>query len=218
MTAATMSVLEVPITSHIARSVERRRWGLVPQLSLPGPLKTALMVVLMDYTLYLWHVLLHRAPLLWRFHRVHHADVDLDASTALRFHVGEFVLSVPWRIGQIALLGVSERALWLWGRLTLAEVLFHHSNVRLPIRVENALRRLVVTPRLHGIHHSSRLDERSSNFSSGLTMWDVLHRTVRRDVPQDSIVIGLDANRRPEQLTLLRVLAMPLDDEPGADK
>lgn len=216
ITAGTMRALEAPITSRVARSVERKRWGLVPRLPIPAGWKTALMVFLMDYTLYLWHVLLHRVPLLWRFHRVHHADVDLDTSTALRFHVGEFVLSVPWRAGQVALLGVSERALSLWGALTLAEVLFHHSNVRLPMGVESVLSRLFVTPRLHGIHHSSRLDERSSNFSSGLTLWDTLHQTARLDVAQDSIVIGLDRPIRPERL--LPLLAMPLAGEPPADK
>ncbi len=216
ITAVTMRALEAPITSRVVRSVARKRWGIVPRLPVPGAWKTALMVLLMDYTLYLWHVLLHRVPLLWRFHRVHHADVDLDASTALRFHVGEFVLSVPWRAGQIALLGVSQRALSLWGALTLAEVLFHHSNVRLPMGAESVLRRLLVTPRLHGIHHSSRLEERSSNFSSGLTLWDALHRTARLDVTQDSIVIGLDSPTGHERL--LPLLAMPLAGDPPADQ
>ena len=215
ITAGTMRALEAPIISRVARSVERRRWGLVPRLPIAAGWKTALMILLMDYTLYLWHVLLHRVPLLWRFHRVHHSDVDLDTSTALRFHVGEFALSVPWRAGQIAMLGVSERALALWGALTLAEVLFHHSNVRLPMGLESALSRFVVTPRLHGIHHSNRLDEQSSNFSSGLAFWDALHHTARLGVAQDSLVIGLESYVLPEQLKLLPLLAMPFVAEPA---
>src|SRR5262249_54996648 len=106
---------------------------------------------LLDYTLYLWHVLTHRVPLLWRFHQAHHVDLGMDASTALRFHFGEMVLSVGWRAGQVVLIGVSPLALSVWQTATLMEIMFHHSNVELPIEVEQWLCRLVVTPRMHGI-------------------------------------------------------------------
>jgi sterol desaturase/sphingolipid hydroxylase (fatty acid hydroxylase superfamily) len=168
----------------------------------------------MDYTLYAWHILLHRVPLLWRCHAAHHADLDLDASTALRFHFAEFVLSVPWRAAQIALLGVARKPLALWRSLTLVEVMFHHANLRLPVRFEDMLSRLIVTPRLHGIHHSVVGEQRNSNFSSGLTAWDFLHRTIRRDVPQQAITIGLPEYRGVAEVTLGRTLAIPF--EPGA--
>src|SRR3546814_2584537 len=107
----------------------------------------------MYYTLYVWHLLLHRVPLLWRCHVAHHVDLDLDASTALRFHFAELALSVPWRAAQIVLIGVSPRALSVWQTALLLSVLFHHSNARLPPAMERRLNRLIVTPRMHGIHH-----------------------------------------------------------------
>jgi len=142
-----------------------------------------LAVLLLDYSLYVWHVLTHRVPLLWRFHLVHHVDLDMDASTALRFHLGELLLSVPWRAAQIGLIGVSWRVYAIWQALLMLSILFHHSNFRLPLRVEGYLNRLIVTPRMHGIHHSIASDEVNSNWSSGLSFWDRLHGTLRLDVP-----------------------------------
>ena len=160
----------------------------------------------MDYTLYWWHVLLHRVPALWRLHEPHHADRDLDASTALRFHVAEFLASVPWRCAQVVLIGVDARTLALWQRLTLLEVLFHHSNVRLPRDIERRLSTLVVTPRLHGLHHSIVRDERDSNYSSGLAVWDRLHGTADLNF-QRSVIIGLPDHGGTESLP--ETLALP---------
>jgi sterol desaturase/sphingolipid hydroxylase (fatty acid hydroxylase superfamily) len=97
---------------------------------------------------------MHRVPFLWRFHLPHHVDLDLDASTALRFHAGELVISTGWRIGQVALIGVSPLSLSAWQTFVMLSVLFHHSNLRLPIAFERELNRVLVTPRMHGIHHS----------------------------------------------------------------
>jgi sterol desaturase/sphingolipid hydroxylase (fatty acid hydroxylase superfamily) len=210
--AAALQLAERPVVGPLARLVHRRRWGLLPRLRLPLPLEVAAAVVLMDYTLYLWHVVGHKAPLVWRFHAVHHADLDMDASTALRFHFGELLLSVPWRAAQVALIGVSPLALSVWQSFLFNSILFHHSNVRLPIEVERRLSRWIVTPRLHGIHHSMVPEETDSNWSSGLTVWDRLHGTLRVDVPQDEITIGVPAFRDPAELTLPRVVAMPFVD------
>jgi sterol desaturase/sphingolipid hydroxylase (fatty acid hydroxylase superfamily) len=98
--------------------------------------------------------------------------------------------SVPWRVGQVVLIGVPRATLALWGRLTLAEVMFHHANVRLPERLERRLGWLVVTPRQHGIHHSNVSEHQRSNLSSGLALWDVVHRSRCTDVPQTAITIG----------------------------
>jgi sterol desaturase/sphingolipid hydroxylase (fatty acid hydroxylase superfamily) len=209
LAALTVQALERPVTERLTALVVRRRWGLLPRLRLPDWPETALAVVLLDYTLYVWHVLTHRVPFLWRFHLPHHVDLDLDASTALRFHFGELALSVAWRAAQVVLIGASPRALSVWQTCTLLEILFHHSNVELPEGVERWLSVLVVTPRLHGIHHSAREDETNSNWSSGLTVWDWLHGTLRRDVPQGAITVGVPAYRRPEDVTLPRVLEMP---------
>jgi sterol desaturase/sphingolipid hydroxylase (fatty acid hydroxylase superfamily) len=169
----------------------------------------ALALVLLDYTLYIWHVLTHRVPWLWRFHLVHHADLDMDASTALRFHFGELLISVPWRAGQIFLIGVSPLSLVVWQSILFVMILFHHSNVRLPIGVERRLNLLIVTPRMHGIHHSFIREETDSNWSSGLTLWDRLHGTLRLNVPQEEITIGVPAYRTPRETSLLNLLKLP---------
>jgi sterol desaturase/sphingolipid hydroxylase (fatty acid hydroxylase superfamily) len=211
--AAAVQLVENPVTQPLAALVEQRRWGLLKTLRLPGWLEIPLAVVLQDYLLYVWHILVHKVPFLWRFHLVHHVDLDLDASTALRFHFGEMVLSVPWRAAQVVLIGVSPLALSVWQTATLVEILFHHSNVELPIEVEWLLSRLVVTPRIHGIHHSIIPEETCSNWSSGLTLWDWLHGTERTDVPQDEITIGVPAYRSPAEVTLAKVLVMPCKEQ-----
>lgn len=210
--AAAIRLVERPIVEPLACLIERRRWGLVPRLALPRWLSLPLTIVLFDYTLYLWHVLTHRVPLIWRFHLVHHIDRDLSASTALRFHAGEMLLSVPWRAAQVLLLGAGPRALSLWQTLTLIEILFHHSNVRLPIPVERWLVWAIVTPRMHGIHHSVVPAEMNANWSSGLTLWDRLHGTLRLDVPQRAITIGVAGYQRADTLSLSQLLLLPLND------
>ena len=189
--ALTVAVAEAPLSQRAVAAVERHRLGLVPRLGLPPLPARIATLLLLDYSLYGWHVLLHRLPGLWRWHRVHHADRDLDVTTALRFHAGELLWSVPWRLGQVLLIGVPRDTLALWSRLTLAEVLFHHSNLRLPERADRLLGRLLTTPRLHGIHHSDRPEHQHANLSSGLTLWDALHGTLRRDVAQQAITVGL---------------------------
>jgi sterol desaturase/sphingolipid hydroxylase (fatty acid hydroxylase superfamily) len=214
LSAATLQALEKPVVEPLARAVERRRFGLLQWLRPPRWLEVPLAAALMDYTLYLWHVLTHRVPFLWRLHVVHHADLDLSATTALRFHGAEMAVSVPWRAAQVALLGVGPRALSVWQTLLFASILFHHSNLRLPPWLERRLVPFIVTPRMHGIHHSVVQAETDSNWSSGLTLWDRLHRTLRLDVPQDRVTIGVPAWRDPAAVTLPRLLAMPFARQP----
>jgi sterol desaturase/sphingolipid hydroxylase (fatty acid hydroxylase superfamily) len=221
--ALALSVTEKPLAAALTSLVERRRLGLLKALRLPAWAEVALAVVLLDYTLYLWHVLTHRAPFLWRFHMVHHVDLDLDASTALRFHFAELVVSVPWRAAQILLIGVSPPALSAWQTFLMLSILFHHSNVRLPAGLERGLNRVVVTPRMHGIHHSAAKEESDSNWSSGLTVWDWLHGTLRLDAPQDEITIGVPAYRDPREVGLVEILKLPFGEgrdawrPPGGD-
>ncbi len=211
MNAITVRLLETPVVQSLAKQVELRDWGLVRRLKLPRWSEDLLSVVLLDYTLYIWHVLTHRVPWIWRLHQVHHADLDLDASTALRFHFVEMVVSVPWRAAQVLVIGVSPRALGIWQRLLMASILFHHSNVRLPIRLERVLSWLIMTPRLHGIHHAADLALRDTNWSSGLALWDVLHGTRKFDVPQESIRIGIEGLTEPEQVRLGEMLLLPAE-------
>ena len=211
--ALALRAAEQPVAEKLSALVERENWGLLKRARLPAALETAAAVVLLDYTLYLWHVLTHRVPWLWRFHVVHHADLDLSATTALRFHFGELLLSVPWRAAQILLIGVGPRALSVWQTALMVSVIFHHSNARLPAAFERRLNYFFVTPRMHGIHHSVIKEETDSNWSSGLTLWDRLHGTLRLDVPQDAIDIGVPAYRDPREVGLASILSMPFGEE-----
>ena len=212
--AATVALAEKPVAAPLSLAVQRQRWGLLKLVRLPAAVELFLSIVLLDYTLFIWHYLMHRAPPLWRFHRAHHADLDMDASTALRFHAGELLLSVPWRAAQIRLLGISPLPLAVWQTVTLMEILFHHSNVRLPLAFERALCRFIVTPRMHGIHHSVVREETDSNWSTLFTWPDYLHGTLRLNVPQERITIGIPSCQDPAQLTLGRALMLPF----GADQ
>ena len=207
--AVAIRLTEKPLTDRLARFVHRRGIGLVKPLGLPAALEVVLAVVLLDYTLFVWHVLTHRVPWLWRFHRVHHADLDLTASTALRFHFAEMMLSVPWRAAQVVLVGASPLSLSVWQTATLLAILFHHSNVRLPQAVERRLCRLVMTPRMHGIHHSIVPEETDSNWSTILSFPDYLHGTKRLDVPQEWVTIGVPGLRDRDAQRLRTLITLP---------
>jgi sterol desaturase/sphingolipid hydroxylase (fatty acid hydroxylase superfamily) len=215
--ALTVQLLEAPAIRPLARLVERKQLGLLRMRwlkDLPRPIKILAAVALMDYTLYLWHILTHRVPLLWRFHAVHHVDLDLDASTALRFHFGELALSVPYRAAQILVIGLDPDELGYWQTFLSLSILFHHSNVRLPQWLESALGWLLVTPRMHGIHHSNQPAEADSNWSSGLALWDRIHQTFRLDIPQESIRIGVKGIDAEERVRLPEILTQPFRDVP----
>ena len=214
LSAAALQVADRPLTRRAAALVERRRLGLLPSLGLPRWMAGPVAVLLLDYTLWWWHVLLHRFAPLWRLHAVHHADRDLDASTALRFHVAEMVASVPWRVAQVLVIGAGPGPLVVWQRALFASILFHHSNLRLPLPLERRLARFLVTPRQHGIHHSMVREETDSNWSSLLNVWDRLHGTLRLDVPQEAIDIGVPAFARPDDVRFLRLLCIPFEEVP----
>ena len=204
-----MNLLEKPVAEKLTRFVERERFGLVKILRLPKILETILAVVLLDYTLYWWHVLTHKSKFLWRFHQIHHADLDLAASTAVRFHFGEISISVLFRAGQILLIGVSPTAYKIWQTALFMSVFFHHSNLKLSNGLENKLQKIIATPRLHGIHHSNVERQRDSNWSSGLTVWDFLHGTFRNDVPQNEITIGIREFDEIGDVSLGKMLTEP---------
>lgn len=214
LTVAVTHATMTPVVEPLSEWVERKRIGLTQQLPIARSLRDLLAVLMLDYTLYWWHLVEHRVPALYRFHQVHHADLELDMSTAARFHFGEFLASVPWRAGQVLVIGASPRALRIWQRLTMLSVMFHHSNTRLPLAIERILARIIVTPRLHGIHHSIVADEQNANWSSGLTLWDRLHGTYRANISQQDIEIGVPAYREPEDVNLPRSLTMPLHPLP----
>lgn len=208
-TGAAIQLVFLPAMTATARTVARRRIGLLQQIPLPETARTALAVILLDYTYYWWHRSLHQIPLLWRFHIVHHADRDMDVSTAIRFHFGEWLLSTPFRLVQTLLVGASERGVAAFEISMVLAIFFHHSNLRLPFAAERRLARWIVTPRLHGIHHSVIHEENSSNFSTLSALWDRLHGTLRPDVPQQGIDIGLPGYRNKDDVTLGTMLALP---------
>lgn len=207
--AAAINLFEKPVTDKLTRFVEKKGVGLLKIFRLPKYLETVLSVVLLDYTLYLWHVLTHKSPFLWRFHKIHHADLDLTAATAVRFHFAEMTISVLFRAGQVLLIGVSPKNLQIWQNFLFLSIFFHHSNVRLPEEFEKKLQKFIVTPRLHGIHHSVKKDERDSNWSSGLSLWDFLHKTFRDDVAQDEIIIGVKEFDEVREISLPKMLVEP---------
>ena len=209
LAAVALQLAEQPVVAPLTKLVERRNLGLLKLVRLPRLLETILAVVLMDYTLYVWHVLTHRVSFLWRFHAVHHIDLDMDASTALRFHFGEMILSAAWRSAQVVIIGISPVSFAAWQAFLFPSILFHHSNVRLPINWEKRISRFVVTPRLHGIHHSNVRSETDSNWSSGLSVWDWLHGTLKANVEHERIIIGVPAYRKPEEVVLTKILPMP---------
>jgi sterol desaturase/sphingolipid hydroxylase (fatty acid hydroxylase superfamily) len=206
---AFMTLLQAPLLTPVTSWTGENRAGLLNQFEIPPILESVLAVVLFDYTLWIWHWLSHKVPFLWRFHLVHHIDRDLDSSTALRFHYGELILSIAYRALQIVVIGADARSLWTFQTILFASILFHHSNLRLPEKLERVLVRVLVTPRMHGIHHSDRRAETDSNWASLLTIWDVLHRTFRMDVPQETITIGVPAYRDSRDVTIGKILLLP---------
>jgi sterol desaturase/sphingolipid hydroxylase (fatty acid hydroxylase superfamily) len=207
---AVSGALQVALLTRFSAAVREADLGLLPALALPPWAAIGLGMLLLDYTLWGWHLLNHRVPFLWRFHLVHHVDLDLDASTALRFHFGELALSVGYRALQVAAIGPAPLAVACWQAFLFASIFFHHSNLRLPLPLERALVPLVVTPRMHGIHHSVVDAERDrANFANILTVWDYLHGTILLNVPQREVRIGVPGHLVPEVVTLPRILLLP---------
>jgi sterol desaturase/sphingolipid hydroxylase (fatty acid hydroxylase superfamily) len=204
-----IQAVELPVAFALAELVQAKGWGLLPRAPLPALARSVAGILLLDYTLYWWHFLTHRVPVLWRFHQVHHLDLEMDATTALRFHFGEIAISILFRAAQIAVIGPTPGTVASWQVFLFLCILFHHSNVRLPIGLERKLARIFVTPRLHGIHHSIAPEQVNSNWSSGLTVWDWLHATLRTDTPQAEITMGVRGFLEEGQVTLGKALTLP---------
>jgi len=184
-------------------------FGLIHLVPLPTPLAFVISFLLMDLAFYYWHIANHRIPFLWRFHNVHHIDPDLDVSTGFRFHFGEVTMSVVFRVVQVSLIGLSGWAFAVYELVFQANTLFHHSNLRLPIRFERMLNKVLVTPRMHGIHHSQVQRENNSNYGVVFPLWDLLHRTLGLNIPQAEIAIGIAGYSLRDDNELRNALLMP---------
>lgn len=163
----------------VALAAQMQGWGLLHRYDIPTWAAVAAGIVLLDLVIYLQHVVFHAVPALWRLHRMHHADLDIDATTGARFHPIEIVLSMLIKFAAIAALGVPPAAVVLFEVLLNATSMFNHGNVRIPARIEPVLRWLVVTPDMHRVHHSIERDETNSNFGFNLSLWDRLFGTYR---------------------------------------
>ena len=209
LAAAALRLAMIPAALAVASAGERAGVGALRWVPLPAAVAAVLGFLLLDWSVYVWHRLNHRAPLLWRFHVVHHTDLDLDVSTAFRFHAGELLLSVLWRSAQIVAFGIGPELVLLYEAAMETATAFHHSNWRLPPALDRALNLIVVTPRMHGIHHSVEERETNANWSVIFSWWDRLHRTLRLGVPAAALTIGLPAYRDPRELRVRCLLTLP---------
>lgn len=204
-----LRLLLIPVVVAVAAWAESHDLGLVRMIEMPPLIAAVVAILILDYSMFLWHWLNHRVPFLWRFHHVHHTDLDLDITTAFRFHFGEMLLSVAARSVQVVVAGASPAVALIYEIVLEASTEFHHSNVRLPFRIERVLSWFIMTPRAHGIHHSIVARETNSNYSNFIILWDRLHRTLRLNVRQDEVVIGVPDYRDPRELGVVSLLLMP---------
>ena len=190
-------------------------FGLLHWLGVEGAWAFALGFVLFDLWQYLWHRMNHHIPLLWRFHAVHHADRELSASSGLRFHTGEIVLSSIARLAVIPLLGMTIGQVLLYEAVLLPVILFHHGNVGVPAGADRWLRWLIVTPWMHWVHHSDYQPETDSNFSSVFSFWDRIFGSFRLVADPRVLTLGLEEMERRDWATLPGMVAMPFRRRQG---
>lgn len=186
--------------------------GLFNQLALPYWLEAGLAFLALDCLIYWQHRLFHAIPLLWRLHRVHHSDIEFDATTALRFHPVEILLSMTIKMVAVAALGAPVAAVLVFEIALNATAMFNHSNLRLPPALDRVLRRVLVTPDMHRVHHSVLREEHNRNFGFNLPWWDHLFGsyTAQPAAGHEQMQIGLPQFRDPAEQRLLRLLAQPV--------
>ncbi len=202
----------VPLVALAAAEVAGAQgWGLLNKLGWPSWVEIVLAVVILDFAIWVQHVLSHKIPVLWRLHRVHHADVDIDVTTALRFHPIEIGLSMLYKVGWVLVLGPSALAVLIFEILLNSCAMFSHSNIDLPPRLDRVLRSVLVTPDMHRVHHSTLRAEHNSNFGFNLSIWDRLFSTYTAQ-PRDGhqgMTIGLPEYQTEAPTRLLWSLKNP---------
>lgn len=197
------------VLSALFIHVNKQNLGLLNRFDFAYWVDILLGIAILDFFIYVWHLLNHKMPLLWRFHRVHHCDMNMDVSTASRFHLGEFLISGLVRITVIYTFGISFVAYMLFEILTNAAIQFHHSSIKISPRFERFWWILFVPPSMHRIHHSIRFKETDSNYGVLFSLWDRIVGTMIVDTDQKGIVIGLDSDREFEKLGFGHMLLMP---------
>jgi len=204
--------LAVPTAAvGFALVAEAKGWGLFNAVAVPRAVAVVASVVALDFAIYLQHVLFHAVPALWRLHRMHHADLEFDVTTGLRFHPVEILLSMGIKLGVVAMLGPPALAVLIFEVLLNATAMFNHGNVRIPAGLDRLLRWIVVTPDMHRVHHSVRPAETNSNFGFNLPWWDRLLGTYRAQpaAGHEAMTIGIEQFRAPRELWLDRMLIQP---------
>jgi sterol desaturase/sphingolipid hydroxylase (fatty acid hydroxylase superfamily) len=201
----------------LAMLAEARGFGFFNILALPTWVGVVASVVILDLAIYLQHVLFHAVPALWRLHRMHHADLEFDVSTGLRFHPIEILLSMVIKFTVVAALGAPAVAVLIFEVLLNATSMFNHGNVRIATGLDRMLRWIVVTPDMHRVHHSILSRETNSNFGFNLPWWDRLFGTYRAQptAGHDGMTIGIEQFREPRELGLDRMLLQPFRGEAG---
>ncbi|NDY43008.1 sterol desaturase family protein [Dissulfurirhabdus thermomarina] len=193
-------------------------WGLLNRFLLPGPAAVVVGVLALDLVIYLQHLMFHAVPLLWRLHMVHHADLDIDVTTGLRFHPVEILVSLGIKVGAVAAIGPPVAAVVIFEVLLNATSMFNHGNVRMPPRLDRVFRLLVVTPDMHRVHHSVAIRETNSNFGFNFPWWDRIFGTYRAQpaAGHRGMTIGLAQFRDPSRLGFVSCLLLPVTGDPGA--
>ena len=201
----------------MAATAREHGWGLLNYWQVPAVPATLIGVLLLDLVIYLQHLLFHVAPTLWRLHMVHHADLDIDVTTGLRFHPVEIILSMFIKMAAVAALGPPVLAVLIFEIALNGTAMFNHGNIRLPTRLDAVFRLLVVTPDMHRVHHSVAIRETNSNFGFNVPWWDRLFGTYRAQpaAGHEGMTIGLSQYRQPSQVHLGRLLLLPLAGNPG---
>lgn len=195
----------------MAEFTQERGWGVLNYWELPSGVELAITVVFLDFMIYVQHVVVHMIPFFWRFHIVHHSDLDLDVSSGLRFHPIEILGSLLFKIGIILALGPTPFAVLVFEAILNGMAMFSHSNIALPLWLDKVLRYLIVTPDMHRIHHSIETNETNSNYGFNLSVWDRLLGTYIHNAkkPQPEIIIGVNSFRKPEEVSFLNLLLIP---------
>ncbi|MDY6838988.1 MAG: sterol desaturase family protein [Thermodesulfobacteriota bacterium] len=192
-----------------AAYVANREVGVLNMVSLPAWANVLVTVVFMDFMLYVWHLLNHEVPFLWRFHRVHHSDLNMDVSTATRFHIGELAISTVIKISLVFFTGAPLLGVLVFECALVLCAQFHHSSLAVPGWFEKIFWVFFVPPSMHRIHHSVVIKERNTNYGTIFSTWDRAMGTLLMDVDQTRIRIGVGAYQKPGRLDFRRLLVMP---------
>jgi sterol desaturase/sphingolipid hydroxylase (fatty acid hydroxylase superfamily) len=194
VTVQLMKLVPPFIAVGAAIDAGNRGWGLFNNIDLPLWLEVILAIAILDFAIWFQHLITHKIPLLWRFHRVHHSDRDIDVTTALRFHPVEIAFSMLLKIGVVYLLGPAALAVILFEIILNGTAMFNHANIRLPLGLDAAIRKVLVTPDMHRVHHSVKRAEHDSNYGFSLAIWDRIFRTyiAQPEDGHDDMVIGLE--------------------------